>query len=48
MDSDGPEVAVVPACNATCWRNATCVAWDLAKVTRTSGSVQACPRIAAR
>jgi hypothetical protein len=43
MVSDVRQVAIVPARNATCWGNAACVAWDLAKVTRTSDNVHARP-----
>jgi hypothetical protein len=36
MTGDAQGAANAAVCNATCWGNATCVAWGLAKVTRTS------------
>jgi len=39
MDGGVPELQDVAVCNSTCWGNATCVAWDMVKVTRTSGKV---------
>jgi len=32
--------AAAAACNASCWANATCAAWDLIKVTPSSGKTQ--------
>lgn len=39
MDGGVPELVDVAFCNATCWGNSSCVAWDMIKVTRTSGKV---------
>ena len=41
FDPSLPEEHCVSVCNATCWANATgCAAWDLIKVTPTSGKVK--------
>ena len=37
LDPALPLLAVVGQCNASCWANASCGAWDLIKVTPTSG-----------
>lgn len=40
LDPSVPEVEAVAACNASCWGNTTCGAWDLIKVTPFSGKVK--------
>ena len=40
LDPSLPEQAVVAQCNASCWANATCGAWDLIKVTPSSGKTK--------
>lgn len=32
-----PESQAVADCNASCWGNSSCVAWDLIKVRRAAG-----------
>ena len=40
LDPTLPLLTVVSQCNASCWQNATCGAWDLIKVTPTSGKTK--------
>jgi hypothetical protein len=41
LDPTEPELQAVQSCNASCWANATgCTAWDLIKVTPSSGKVK--------
>lgn len=37
LDPSLPLPTVIATCNGTCWGNASCVAWDLIKVTGNSG-----------
>ena len=40
LDPSLPELAVVRQCNASCWANSSCGAWDLIKVTPSSGKTR--------
>ena len=40
LDPSLPLLTVVEQCNATCWANASCGAWDLIKVTPSSGKTK--------
>jgi hypothetical protein len=40
LDPSLPIQAVVAQCNASCWQNASCGAWDLIKVTPSSGKTK--------
>jgi hypothetical protein len=40
LDPSLPLLTVVSQCNASCWANATCGAWDLIKVTPSSGKTK--------
>jgi hypothetical protein len=39
-DASLPSLQAAQRCNASCWANATCTAWNLIKVTQSSGKTQ--------